>query len=293
MKITVWGTRGSLPSPSPENCYFGGNTSCVQVSQDDTFVILDAGSGIRRLGKVFPAGVSRIDILLTHLHMDHIMGLGLFEPLYDPSMTVNIWGPTSTKESLASRLKRYLSPPLFPIRLQDLPCQPNIIEINHSEFEIGGLKIKSAYVCHPGPTVGYRIENGSAAVAYMPDHEPALGSSNFPLEPEWTSGYALAEAVDLLLHDAQYTPQEYNPRIGWGHSSMEDTLKFAELARVKKLLFFHHDPSHADYYLRALLQKALDEKHYPFEVDIAAEGDVFTISSNGMSVRQDFGRTGG
>jgi len=277
MTITIWGTRGSLPAPSPENNFFGGNTSCVQVTERDTFLILDAGSGIRRLGDNFPAGVSRIDILLTHLHMDHIMGLGFFLPLYNPRMQVNIWGPTSTKEPLLSRLQRYMSPPLFPIRLQDLPCQPNIFEINHSVFSIGCLNIKSTYICHPGPTIGYRIENPNSVLTYMPDHEPALGSAHFPEEPGWTSGYELAAGADLLLHDAQYTTEEYEPRVGWGHSSMVDALKFAELADVKKMLFFHHDPSHTDSFLRLRLKKAIGDKQLPFDVGIAAEGDVFDL----------------
>ena len=278
MKITIWGTRGSLPAPSPENNYFGGNTSCVQVTHGDTFLILDAGSGIRRLGNHFPPDVSRIDILLTHLHMDHIMGLGFFLPLYNPNMNVTIWGPTSTNETLLSRLQRYLSPPLFPIRLQDLPSQPKIREIHHSKFTIGSLKIQSAYVCHPGPTIGYRIENGQAAFCYMPDHEPALGSARFPDEPEWTSGYELARGADLLLHDAQYTNEEYEPRVGWGESSMADALKFAELTAVKKMLFFHHDPSHTDGQLRQLLERAVDGQKLSFEVGIAAEGDVIQLS---------------
>ena len=278
MKVTIWGTRGSLPSPSPENNHFGGNTSCVQVTQGDAFLILDAGSGIRRLGDSFPDGVSRIDILLTHLHMDHIMGLGFFLPLYKPDMEVNIWGPTSNKESLLTRLQRYLSPPLFPIRLQDLPCQPNVREIDQSEFSIGPLKIKSSFVCHPGPTIGYRIENEESVFTYMPDHEPALGSSHFPQEPAWTSGYNLAQGADLLLHDAQYTSEEYAPRVGWGHSSMEDALKFAELTAVKKMLFFHHDPSHSDAQLRHLLKKTINGKVLLFEVGIAAEGDEFRLA---------------
>lgn len=277
MKIKIWGTRGSLPSPSPENSYFGGNTSCVQVAQDDAFIILDAGSGIRRLGDSFPTGVSRVDILLTHLHLDHIMGLGFFLPLYNPDMTVNIWGPTSTKESLMYRLTRYLSPPLFPIRLHDLPCQLKIFEINHSTFEIGPFKIKSAYICHPGPTIAYRIENGSSSIAYFPDHEPALGSSNFPHEPDWTSGYDLAEGVDLLFHDAQYSLEEYVPRVGWGHSSMTDALKFAEMTRVKKMLLFHHDPSHTDEQMRRLIQMATEHQQFSFEAGIAVEGDEINL----------------
>lgn len=277
MKITIWGTRGSLPSPSPENNQFGGNTSCISVSQDDTFIILDAGSGIRRLGNSFPPGIGRIDILLTHLHLDHIMGLGFFLPLYNPNMKVNIWGPTGYKESLFTRLQRYLSPPLFPIRLQDLPCQPNIYELNESTIDIGPFRVRSSYICHPGPTVGFRIENGSSVLTYLPDHEPALGAAHFPSEPDWTSGYELARNADLLLHDAQYTTEEYQPRVGWGHSTMDDALQFAELAAVKRLLFFHHDPSHTDQELQYLLHKAVKNKQIFFEASIAAEGDVFEL----------------
>jgi len=277
MKITIWGTRGSIPSPSPENNQFGGDTSCVQVTTDEAFVILDAGSGIRRLGYTVPPNVKRIDILLTHLHMDHIMGLGFFAPLYNPNMTVNIWGPTATSESLPNRLMRYLSPPLFPIRLHDLPCQPNFYELNHSEFQIGDLKINSAYVCHPGPTLGYRLEQNKSVLTYLPDHEPMLGAANFPNDPAWTSGYDLAHGADLLLHDAQYTSEEYQPRIGWGHSPVGGALEFAEMTKVKKVLFFHHDPSHSDTQLRSLLAQGLAGKKYPFEAGLAAEGDVINL----------------
>ena len=277
MKVTVWGTRGSIPSPSPDNNFYGGNTSCIQVTSKEAFIVLDAGSGIRRLSGNIPEGIARIDLLLTHLHMDHIIGLGFFGPLYNSAVTVNIYGPSSFREPLASRLTRYLSPPLFPIRLQDLPCQLNLIEINQSEFQIGDLTIKSDYVCHPGPTLGFRIENETSSIAYIPDHEPLLGSSNFPNDPAWTSGYNIAKGVDLLFHDAQYTPEEYRPRVGWGHSSIPDALAFGKMTEVKKMLFFHHDPSHSDGQLNNLLKVALRNRSYPFSVGIAAEGNEFEL----------------
>ncbi len=277
MKVTIWGTRGSIPSPSPDNNFYGGNTSCVQVTSNDAFLVLDAGSGIRRLSNNIPEGIAKVDLLLTHLHMDHIIGLGFFGPLYNSAVTVNIYGPNSIRENLATRLTRYLSPPLFPIRLQDLPCQLNLIEINHSEFQIGDLTIKSDYVCHPGPTLGFRIESGASSLAYIPDHEPVLGSANFPNDPMWTSGYNIAKDVDLLFHDAQYTPEEYQPRVGWGHSSIPDALAFAKMTGVKKMMFFHHDPAHSDGQLNNLLSAALKNKQYSFSVGIAAEGDEFEL----------------
>jgi phosphoribosyl 1,2-cyclic phosphodiesterase len=277
MKIKIWGSRGSLPSPGPESNYYGGNTSCVQVTHKDTCIILDGGSGIRRLGTEMKPHGKIINILLTHLHLDHIMGLGFFAPLYNPELTVNIWGPKGSNESLEERLRRYFSPPLFPVRLNEFPCKLNIYEIEERVFTIGSFKITNDYICHPGPTLGYRVETDNAVLAYMPDHEPALGSIDFPNNPDWTSGYQIAKDADLLLHDAQYKNEEYQYRIGWGHSSMNDALKFGILANIKKMLFFHHEPSHTDAQLRKLLAHALKEKPVSFETDLCAEDSVFNL----------------
>ena len=277
MKITVWGARGSLPAPGPDNNEFGGNTSCVQVVQDEAFIVLDAGSGIRRLGYTVPPEVKEIHLLLTHLHLDHIMGMGFFRPLYNPDMKVKIYGPASKMESLKTRLTRCLSPPLFPIRLQDVPCQMELVEIGESEFEIGPLKIRSGFVCHPGPTVGFRIENGTKTFTFIPDHEPALGSTSFPNVPQWTSGYALAQGADLLFHDAQFTMEEYALRVGWGHSTFTDAIAFANMAQVKRLFLFHHDPAHTDVQIRHFLNNAMNGVKVPFEIGIAAEGDSFEL----------------
>jgi phosphoribosyl 1,2-cyclic phosphodiesterase len=277
MNITIWGCRGSLPSPGVEKNEFGGNTSCVQVMHEDTCLILDGGSGIQRLGTGLSSSITQLDILLTHLHLDHIMGLGFFQPFYNPNMTVNIWGPSGSGESLEHRLRRYFSPPIFPVRLKELPCKLNIYEINHSFLNIGPFKVFSDYVCHPGPTVGYRVECGKAVLAYIPDHEPALGSTNFPNEPDWTSGYTIAQGADLLLHDAQYKNDEYQYRVGWGHSSMKDALDFAEMAKVKKMLFFHHDPLHTDVQLKHLFAESIKGRHLSFEAGICAEDSFFQL----------------
>jgi len=247
MKVTLWGTRGSLAAPGPETARYGGNTACAQVTANDgTVIILDAGTGIRRLGVSLAPTLKRIDLLLTHLHMDHLQGLGFFRPLRIPGVEVHLWGPASTTLSLRARLARYLSPPLFPVTLRELECDLHLHEVPTEPIEIDGFDIAAMWICHPDPTVGFRITADGQSMAYMPDHEPALGARELPRDTDWISGLALAQDVDLLLHDAQYTDQEYAARIGWGHSSMTHALVFAALARVKQFVPFHHDPSHTD-----------------------------------------------
>ncbi len=272
MMAKLWGTRGSIATPGAETTRYGGNTSCVEVrGSHGTLLVLDAGTGIRRLGAQV-ASVGRVDVLLTHLHMDHIQGLGFFRPLDEPGREVHIWGPPSTTLSLGARLSRYLSPPLFPVRLRDLPCRLTLHDVPLGHFEIEGLEIVAALVCHPGPTVGYRITENEAAIAYLPDHEPALGTRRFPGKPEWTSGFDLSAGVDLLIHDCQYTNDEYERRVGWGHSAVAHTIKFATAAGVKRLVPFHHDPGHDDETLDRLVDGARGEGTVAFEIIAGTEG---------------------
>lgn len=277
MIIKVWGCRGSLPSPGPENIIYGGNTSCVQVLYKDTCVILDGGSGIQRLGKFLNPKIKEVHILLTHLHIDHTMGLGFFQPLYHPDITVHLWGPSTTVEPLLHRLRRYFSPPLFPVRMNELPNHPVIHEIDNSEFMIGELKIKSEYICHPGPTLGFRIDDGECVFTYLPDHEPFLGSANFPYDPEWTSGFELARNADLLLHDGEYTEEEYKGKIGWGHSSIDGAIDFGRLCGVRKMGIFHHDPLNSDEKLEEIFKQSMEFKNPQFIVELCKEGSVYNL----------------
>jgi len=278
VEIALWGTRGSLAAPGPDTARYGGNTSCVHVHDGaGTHLILDAGTGIRRLGGVLPPGLRRVDLLLTHLHLDHIQGLGFFTPLYDPGMELHVWGPASPTLSLRERLMRYLSPPLFPLHLRDVPCRLHLHEVPRGPFAIGGFQVNASLVCHPGPTVGYRIADRTGCLAYLPDHEPALGSPAFPGAPDWTSGFALAEGADLLIHDAQYTPDEYAGRIGWGHSAIPHALRFAELAGARRLVAFHHDPAHDDDTLDRIWELFLRESACAVPVSLAREGERFLL----------------
>jgi phosphoribosyl 1,2-cyclic phosphodiesterase len=248
MRLTIWGCRGSVPTPGAETVRYGGNTSCVEVAlEDGAVLVLDAGTGITRLGReLLNRGVRRLHLLLTHLHLDHLEGLRFFGPLWDQRVTVDIWGPPSPVSSLEDRIARSFSPPLFPIELRDVPAQVSFHDVPQEPWTIDGASLEASLVVHPGPTVGYRIETGNASFAYLPDHEPALVGSIADRPRDWISGAAIAESVDLLLHDAQYFEDEYEERIGWGHSSVADAVAFADAVGARRLVLFHHEPLHSD-----------------------------------------------
>jgi phosphoribosyl 1,2-cyclic phosphodiesterase len=193
-------------------------------------------------------------------------------------MEIHIWGPASSMHSLHSRLTRYLSPPLFPVLIRNLPCKLSLHEIGNSEFDIGPFRIQSRYVIHPGPTVGYRIKGQKTVFTYIPDHEPVLGRTGLSTDRRWISGIDLALEADLLLHDSQYSIEEYPFRAGWGHSSMDDTLHFASMAGVKHVLLAHHDPDHSDTQLNELFADLKKRHNYSFRFELAAEGMEFDLS---------------
>ncbi|HEX6712368.1 MAG TPA: MBL fold metallo-hydrolase [Thermoleophilaceae bacterium] len=252
--MKIWGARGSIPAPGPETTRYGGNTSCVQVTLDDgsTFV-LDAGTGIRSLGLALAgAGELPLNILLTHLHLDHIQGLMFFAPMFNPRSEIVVWGPASPEASLEDRIARYISAPLSPVDVHELPCHPSFREAETTEWQIGSALVHAASVSHRGPTLGYRIEADGASLCYIPDHEPGLGAPLAELEEEWISGFDLARGASLLIHDCQYTDEEYPNHIGWGHSPLSDTLEFARRTEADSVLLFHHDPLHSDAFIDEL-----------------------------------------
>jgi phosphoribosyl 1,2-cyclic phosphodiesterase len=250
MRVRVWGARGSIPTPGTKTAAFGGNTSCVQVTGDDgTELILDAGSGIRELGADLFGRRRRLHILLTHLHLDHIQGLMFFPPCFRAESSITIWGPASPEASLEDRIARYISAPLSPVEVRELPCDVSFRDTPASEWTIGPATIRAEAITHRGPTLGYRITEGDTSICYIPDHEPALGSSLEDLEPEWISGFDLARDADLLIHDCQYSDDEYPDHVGWGHSAMGDTITFARRTGARELMLFHHDPLHTDKFL--------------------------------------------
>ena len=223
MKGKIWGSRGSIASPGKDTKRYGGNTSCIELRPPGCdVVILDAGTGIRELGvRLVREGAERMFLLLTHLHVDHLEGLGMFEPIWRSQTELHIWGPSSPVASLEQRIAMYFSPPLFPVHLSEVPATIEYHDASESEWQIDGARFSSNAIIHPGPTVGYRIESRGRSLAYLTDHEPALGADLDRDPSEWISGFAIAHGADLLIHDCQFTPSEYEHRVGWGHSTTE------------------------------------------------------------------------
>lgn len=258
MRVRVWGCRGSLAAPGADTMRYGGNTSCVEVTAaSGETLVLDAGTGMRPLGVALAdAGVDDIHVLLSHLHLDHLQGLGFFRPLFDPETRVHVWGPPSPVQPLADRIATYLSPPLFPVRLADIPCSVSFHDAPEQAITIGSVTVRASLVTHQGPTVGYRIEEDGRSITYLPDHEPSLGGDLTTQPADWISGHELAAGTDVLLHDAQYGDEEYPRHMGWGHSSIGHVVAFARKAEVGNLVLFHHDPYHTDAQLEALVVEA-------------------------------------
>jgi len=259
VRIRIWGCRGSLAAPGSETVRYGGNTSSVEVRLNDgSLLVMDAGTGIRDLGinlaKQEPVKV--VHLFLTHLHLDHVEGLGFFSAIWNPDIELHIWGPPSSLRSLEDRIGKLMSPPLFPVHLGDVPCRPIFHDANDQEIAIGNATIQVQAVTHRGSTVGYRIDEDGRSFAYIPDHEPALGVDLNKIEPEWVSGFSVAHGADVLFHDAQYTEVEYPSHRTWGHSAIDHTVTFGLMTKVRNLVLFHHDPAHTDAELEAHRSRA-------------------------------------
>jgi phosphoribosyl 1,2-cyclic phosphodiesterase len=280
VRVLFWGCRGTIASPGADTARYGGNTSCVEVRLDDgTLLILDAGTGARALGQArVGESPSRIDLLITHLHVDHIEGLGFFEPIWRAETDLHVWGPPSPIDSHDQRLAKYFSPPLFPLHLSEVPAHVTFHDAPEGSWTIGGATVHSTAIQHQGITVGYRIEADGAAVTYLTDHEPALGADIETALPEWISGAALAWKADLLIHDCQYTDEEYEARVGFGHTRATDVAAFAAKVGARRLALFHHDPFHSDDELDAIRERVLERWSVePSRVVIATEGAELTV----------------
>ncbi|MCA9669093.1 MAG: MBL fold metallo-hydrolase [Myxococcales bacterium] len=234
--VRFWGVRGSIPSPGPHTAQVGGNTSCVEVNLAGERVIIDGGSGLRQLGTAHGALPLDAHLLFSHLHWDHIQGVPFCGPLYNPRSRVRMLGPADLHAALAKQM----SGPTFPVSLEVMGARLSFEPIRPgATLRIGAITVRTAPLSHPGGAIGYRLEHAGRAVVYASDTEhPEHGLDAALLE--------LAANADVLIYDAQYTPEEYPQRVGWGHSTWLKGCELAEAARARALVLFHHDPTRDD-----------------------------------------------
>jgi phosphoribosyl 1,2-cyclic phosphodiesterase len=265
IRLRFWGVRGSIATPVAENLGFGGNTACVEVRlPGGEIAIIDGGTGLRQLGNELMRedGESSLDLhfFLTHFHWDHIQGIPFFQPLYSERNTVSFYAMTAP-ETTANLLAGLMSSPYFPLEANFLPCGRNFVQLSDRAFSIGESRITSFPLHHPQGCHGYRIQHGSSSVVFASDFEHGDAQCDQTL-------IRAAEGADVLIFDAQYTPEEYERRRGWGHSTWLEATRVARQAGVKRLFLFHHDPAHDDEAMRGILAEARQE--FP-ETFIAAE----------------------
>lgn len=297
MRVRFWGTRGSIATPGSGTNHFGGNTSCVELTTDaGQTIIFDCGTGARLLGAEMlakAAGPLRAIILFSHTHWDHIQGLPFFAPVFAAGNQLDVYAPEGGQRSLQDVLAGQMEFTYFPVELNQLAATISYNVLTEGTHQIGGLSITTQYLNHPAVTLGYRIECDGAVFAYLTDHEPFAG-------PLWRSGVEpgriesmlhegdrrhakfMAHA-DLVIHDAQYTPEEYPAKMNWGHSPYDYVVEVAAAAGVRQLALTHHDPTHDDAFLVEVesgARRLAEARGSGLDVFCAYEGCTLDIASN-------------
>jgi phosphoribosyl 1,2-cyclic phosphodiesterase len=287
LTLTFWGTRGSIPSPGPHTVRYGGNTPCVELrTAEGALVILDAGTGIRELGRALldrSRGAIEADIFLTHTHWDHIQGIPFFAPLFREGNRFTIRGSRSHSASVDRAVRDQMAPDVFPVSFDELPARIDFVDVATDGHRATGYDVTTHEVRHPGGALGYRFHTGGASagsLVYISDNE--LGAdAHYPDPPRWRE--RLVEFVGgarVLVHDSMYTADEYRSFVGWGHSTIEQALELALDAEVERLVLFHHRPERTDDEVDRCVERCRDivaRRGARLEVLAAAEGMTLNV----------------
>jgi phosphoribosyl 1,2-cyclic phosphodiesterase len=256
VRLKFWGVRGSIPVAAYDFLGCGGNTACVELRVNDTILIIDAGTGIRRLGielqRELVGSKLGVDLLLTHFHWDHIQGLPFFAPLYSPDSAVRFYS-TRPADQLRELLEGEMSHPYFPVNFELLPAKRSFIDLSKAPLQLPDVSVHPFPMNHPQGATGFRIEAGSAVITHASDLEHGDPVFDKTLREH-------AQDADVLIYDAQFTPDEYPLRKGWGHSTWLEATRVAQECNVKRLILFHHDPSHEDAMMIDIVARA--RKHF-------------------------------
>jgi ribonuclease BN (tRNA processing enzyme) len=280
MRVTFFGTRGSLPVPGPQTVRYGGNTSCVAVrSAGGTLIVLDMGTGAYALGRELAASGHSVrgHVLISHTHWDHIQGLPFFAPLFRPGNEWDIYAPRGLGPSLREALSGQMQYTYFPLELEQLGATIRYHDLVEGSLTLGDIAVETHYLNHSALTLGYRLTADGVTTVYALDHEPfatSLAAGNGPLTGGDRRHVEFLAGADLLIHDAQYLAEEYGLKAGWGHSTVEYALRVARAAGVRRLALAHHDPERSDDALDALVARARTQ---------AASLDLFA-AAEGMSI---------
>jgi phosphoribosyl 1,2-cyclic phosphodiesterase len=279
LNVTFHGVRGSSPCSSQATSRYGGNTSCVVLEvPGEPPLVLDLGTGLRRWdGHRAENGVFEGTALLSHVHWDHVMGLPFFPPIDRPGARLDVYGPTYQGAPLAETFANLMGPPFFPIRPDQLKGDIRFHDVSDGELHVGAATVTVRSVPHLGPTNGYRIEWGGASVAYVSDHQAPAGSDTVD-----RAVLELADGVDLLVHDAQFTVGEWADRSGWGHSTVEYAVLVAHKAGARRLALFHHDPAHDDEQIDRMTDDARRAAGQSGLIEVLAAAEGLTVSFGGQ-----------